>query len=436
MTRRLSVAAAAAFAVLALAACSKPIPSEPPPQGVLLDPIGRDFVALALEVDNYDPGFVDAYYGDPALQTAAKLKPRTADQLKAEAQRLMAAAEKVNPAGLSPIEQKRRTYLIGQSKAAFTRLEMKGGKTLSFQDEAEALFGVRPQLFPLESYEPTLARIEALVPGPGPLPERVDAFNKKYIVPADKLDAVMKAAIAECRKRTVAHITLPANEKFDLEFVKNKPWSGYNWYKGDGHSLIQVNTDLPVRIGRAVDLGCHEGYPGHHVLNLLTEENLTRKRGWAEFAINPLYGPQSLISEGSANYGIKLAFPGDDELKFEKAVLYPLAGLDPATADAYDAMRKASAALTGVQNTVANDYLAGRIDKAAAIALLQKYSVNSKATATQRVSFIDTYRSYIINYGIGMDMVEAHIVKAGDQSARWKAMEALLSEPSVPSDLK
>ena len=117
-------------------------------------------------------------------------------------------------------------------------------------------------------------------------------------------------------------------------------------------------------------------------------------------------------------------------------MLYPLAGLDPATAPAYDAMRKATADLSGAQNTIANDYLAHRIDRATAIAQMQKYGVSSLKAATQRVSFIDTYRSYIINYGIGKDMVRAHIEKAGDPAAKWKAMEELLSEPSVPADLK
>jgi hypothetical protein len=435
MNRRPVVAAVAALALLALAGCGKPEPA-PASQAAKLDPIGRAFVSLALEVDNYDPGFVDAFYGPEEWRTAAKAKPRTAEQLKAEAQRLVSEAEAVDAATLTPIEAKRRAYLIGQSKAAFTRLEMVGGKNLPFQDEAEALFGVRPELKPLESYDATLAKIDALAPGPGPLSERVDAFYKKYVVPADKQDAVMRAAIAECRKRTVAHIDLPANEKFDLEFVKGKPWSGYNWYKGAGHSLIQVNTDLPVRIGRAVDLGCHEGYPGHHVLNLLIEENLTKKRGWVEFTVNPLYGPQSLISEGSANYGIELAFPGDEQLKFEQETLYPLAGLDPKTAEAYAEMRKATADLAGAQNTIANDYLAHRTDRATAVAQMQKYGVSSLKAAEQRVSFIDTYRSYIINYGIGKDMVRAHIEKAGDQDAKWKAMEELLSQPSIPADLR
>ncbi len=425
---------AALLAALQLAATPVLAPSSP--EAAKLDGIARSFVTLSLEVENYDPGFVDAYYGPPQWQEAAKKKPRTADQLKAEAHRLVAAATAVDPARLSPIEKKRRAYLIGQSNAAAIRLDMAGGKHLPFQEEALALFGAKPEIKPLSYYDPILAKISALAPGEGDLSDRVEAFYARYNIPEDRLDAVMRAAIAECRRRTAAHIALPSDEKFDLEFVKNKPWSGYNWYKGAGHSLIQVNTDLPVRIGRAVDLGCHEGYPGHHVLNLLNEEKLTKGRGWIEFTINPLYGPQSLISEGSANYGIELAFPGDEELKFEQSVLYPLAGLDPNTAAAYLAMRDAADALYGAQYTVADAYFAGRIDRATAVAQMQKYAVSSKARAEQRVKFMDTYRAYIINYGLGKEMVRAHINKAGGQDARWKAMETLLSEPSVTADLK
>ena len=30
--------------------------------------------------------------------------------------------------------------------------------------------------------------------------------------------------------------------------MTNKPWGGYDWYKGNFHSVIQVNTDLPIYI--------------------------------------------------------------------------------------------------------------------------------------------------------------------------------------------
>ncbi len=90
-----------------------------------------------------------------------------------------------------------------------------------------------------------------------------------------------RPAIKAC-DRTVKHVTLPANERFTVEDVTNKSWSGYNWYQGDFRSLIQVNTDLPIYIDRAIDLACHEGYPGHHVDNALLEKHLVRDRGWTE----------------------------------------------------------------------------------------------------------------------------------------------------------
>src|SRR5207302_7941763 len=154
----------------------------------------------------------------------------------------------------------------------------------------------------------------------------------RFVIPSDRLSAVFDRAIAEGRRRTLQHVQLPAEERFTVEYVKNKPWSGYNWYQGGYRSLIQVNTDLPIYIDRAIDLACHEGYPGHHVYNALLEEHLVRDRGWVEISVYALFSPQSLIAEGTANYGIEVAFPsgerGDERLAFERDVLFPLAGLD------------------------------------------------------------------------------------------------------------
>ena len=103
------------------------------------------------------------------------------------------------------------------------------------------------------------------------------------------LDAVFQAAIAAARASTLKHIALPAGESFTVEYVTDKPWGGYNWYQGNFHSLIQVNTSLPIYIDRAIDLAAHEGYPGHHVYNVLLEKNLLRDRGWVEFSLYPLF---------------------------------------------------------------------------------------------------------------------------------------------------
>jgi len=281
-----------------------------------------------------------------------------------------------------------------------------------------------------------LARLERLVPGTGNLADRVDTFQNRFAIPADRLDAVFREATAECRRRTLRHISLPEGEEFRLEFVTGRSWSGYNWYQGNLRSLIQINTDHPIRISRAVDLGCHEGYPGHHVYNVLLEQRLARGRGWVEYMVYPLYSPQSLLAEGSANYGIDLAFPGPERLDYETRVLYPLAGLSTADAAAYLDLQRAMQALTGARFTIARDYLERRITREQAVELTQRYQLVSRARAEQSIAFTDQYRSYVINYGLGQDLVRAHVEAAGSDSAsRWAAMERILSQPTVPADL-
>ena len=418
-------------ALLFLAACASAPVAAPTADG--LDAVARDYVALILELGEREEGYVDAYYGPPEWLAAAKANPRTTPQLIQGAAALTVRLNAVPDRGLDAMSLQRKKYLLAHVSAAAARLRMISGETMSFADEAEALFGIRPETPPLSTYDPALAELDRLVPGTGPLGDRVAAFRARFVIPKDRLDVVMRAAIAECRARTARHIDLPANERFTLEFVNNKPWSGYNYYKGDANSLIQINTDLPIYIERAVDLGCHEGYPGHHVYNALLEQTFVKQRGWVEMSVYPLYSPMSLIAEGSANYGIDLAFPGHERTEYETRVLYPLAGLDPAMAEDGAHLLALTDRLKRAEYTIASDFLAGRIDRETALDQLQKYGLSDRARARQRLSFIETYRSYIINYGLGRDMVRAWVERQGPNP--WDGMETLLASQTLPTDL-
>ena len=401
-----------------------------------LDEIAKDYVQMQLEIGEREPGYVDAYYGPKEWAEAAKAAPRSLPALVKEATALTARTNAVDPAELDPLSVRRRAFLLAQLRAASTRLRMAQGEKLSFAEEAQGLFGVRVELKPLASYDPVLDRIAALVPGSGSLAERVDAFQNRFTIPKERLKPVFDAAIEECKRRTAQHIQLPPGERFTMEFVTGKSWSGYNYYQGDYDSLIQINTDLPIRISRAVDLGCHEGYPGHHALNMLLEQRLTKERGWIEYSIYPLYSPLSLIAEGTANYGIDLAFPGEQRLQYETQALYPLAGLPIEAADKYLALLEAMKDLQGARFTIARDYLEGRINRKQAVELTQKYQLVSKQRAEQSIGFTEQYRSYVINYGLGQDMARAFVEAAGaTPEARWAAFERIISEPTLPSDL-
>ena len=62
------------------------------------------------------------------------------------------------------------------------------------------------------------------------------------------------------------------------------------------------------------------------------------------------------------------------------------------------------------------------------------------ARAVQRVTFFDQYRSYVINYNLGKDMVRRYVEARGgtpdDPARRWEVFADLISSPRLPSGLQ
>jgi hypothetical protein len=367
-----------------------------------LNTVAERYVHLVLAFGQHDPDYVDAFYGPAEWKTQAEEQKKSLDAIGAEATELIAALAKIPDAATSGDEvlKLRREYLQKQVAALAARVRMLKGEKLKFDDESRALYdAVAPTYRQSGSdsdshFDQIIGQLESKIPGKGPLWERYENWRKPFVIPKEKLDAVFQAAIKECRARTLVHVALPPNESFTVEYVTNKPWGGYNWYKGNFHSVIQVNTDLPTYIDRAVDLAAHEGYPGHHVYNSLLEKNLVRDRGWVEFSVYPLFSPQSLVAEGTANFGRDVAFPTKTErMKFEKEVLFPAAGIDASRADEYYAVQDLMKGLDYATNEAARRLINGEIDESAAVQWLQKYAVMEPARAQQRVKFIQRYRS-------------------------------------------
>src|SRR5262249_33722506 len=111
---------------------------------------------------------------------------------------------------------------------------------------------------------------------------------------------------------------------------------------------------------------------------------------------------------------------------------------DAARADDYYAVQDLIKDLNFAGNEAARRLINGEIDESAAVQWLQKYAVMEPARAQQRVKFILRYRSYVINYNLGEDMVRRYIEKrsAGDPEKRWSEFGKLLSSPRLPSGLQ
>ena len=410
-------------------------PVTPP---TIVNEIAEAYVKLVLAMGQHDPDYVDAYYGPPEWKKQSETK-KPLDAIALEATQLRDQLAKISmPA--NEMERLRRAYLTKQLSALQARVRILKGEHLKFDEESHALYDAVAPKFPESHFQEILAKLEPKLPGEGPLLQRYENWRRAFVIPKDKLDTVFQLAIKACRERTLAHIKLPPGENFTVEYVTNKPWGGYNWYKGNYRSVIQVNTDLPIYIDRAIDLAAHECYPGHHVYNALLEKNLVRDRGWVEFSVYPLFSPQSLIAEGTANFGREIVFTKPERMAFEKEVLWPAAGIDPSRAEEFYTVQDLVKKLTYATNEAARRYVNGEIDANAAATWLQKYALMDEKRAKQATKFIEKYRSYVINYNLGEDTVRNYIEKRGgteqQPEQRWRAFEELLASPRLPGDIR
>ena len=406
-----------------------------------IEVIAEKYVRLVLQVGQYDSAVVDAYFGPeewkPNEQKAAIFPEET---LVNSANDLLSKCKTLLDSKSPNLNIRRVEILQKQLIALRTKVQMIGGKTYSFDEEAALLYDAEPPFYPLSYFDKLLDEMDQLLNGDAVLSSRYTKFMEQFIIPKNMLDSVFSVATAESRAITKQYLDLPTQENFVLEYVNDKVWSGYNYYQGDSQSLIQINTDFPIHIDRAIDLASHEGYPGHHIYMMLLDQNLVNTKGWMEYSVYPLFSPLSFISEGSANYGIDMVFPGEKRLAFERDVLFPIVGISKMKAEKFHKVQELKAKLKYAENEIARRYLNGIIGREEAVGMIETYLLFSPKKAIQRLNFIETNRSYVINYNLGRDQVAKHMKLSGADpelpEKRWQIFKELLSNPYSSSTLK
>ena len=406
-----------------------------------IEVIAEEYVRLVLQVGQYDSAVVDAYFGPeewkPNEQKAAIFPEET---LVNSANDLLSKCKTLLDSKSPNLNIRRVEMLQKQLIALRTKVQMISGKTYSFDEEAALLYDAEPPFYPLSYFDKLLDEMDQLLNGDAVLSSRYTKFMEQFIIPKNMLDSVFSVATAESRAITKQYLDLPTQENFVLEYVNDKVWSGYNYYQGDSQSLIQINTDFPIHIDRAIDLASHEGYPGHHIYMMLLDQNLVNTKGWMEYSVYPLFSPLSFISEGSANYGIDMVFPGEKRLAFERDVLFPIIGISKMKAEKFHKVQELKAKLKYAENEIARRYLNGIIGREEAVGMIETYLLFSPKKAIQRLNFIETNRSYVINYNLGRDQVAKHMKLSGADpelpEKRWQIFKELLSNPYSSSTLK
>ncbi|MGZ4290042.1 MAG: hypothetical protein ACXVQQ_00985 [Gaiellaceae bacterium] len=357
---------------------------------------GEDYVLLGLRLGRHGDGLVDAYYGPAELKAqvdAAELVPPW--QLVTDAAALHGSLAD--------------GWLRDQVAGCLMHARVLAGEEISYSDEVEGSYGVRPTRTPGAAYERVHAELDELLPGPGTLAERRQAWRERHLCPGDKAIALLNDLLPLLRARTLEVVELPEGERVTIEPVSGELWWAFNYYLGDLHSRVVLNTDVPTTGLDLVHLAAHEVYPGHHVDHSLKEQLLARDRGLVEETIAMVPTPQAVLSEGIAEIGADVVL--DEAAREEAYAIIRRHGVelvDPALSE------RISRAIDGLRTVSLNAALMIFEDGASldeAKAYVQKWTLNTPEQAAQSVRFVTdpTWRAYAITYSAGRELCGAYV---------------------------
>ncbi len=386
-----------------------------------IDAAAREYVRLAVALGERDHDSIDYYVGPPGWIEGVHEHPETFGQIRASASRLVSQLQST-----TSNEERRRDYLIAQLRAIAARVDILTGKSTSFDAESAALFGVKVE-GDLDQARIAAIRheLQRLLGGSGDLGEQYVRFSRGFVIPRERLAAVMSAALEGCRRQTLAHVPLPPGESVSVTYVEGAPWSGFSMYLGHYHSVLQVNLSFALGPEEVLNLACHEGYPGHHSFNSIRD---WKGHAWPEVALQPTFSPQSLLSEGAASYALDLAFPPPARVEFERTVLFPAAGLDPAAAARYVEVEHLIDQLRDSEAVIARDYLDQHLEFVRAEQALDADAAMADAVPT--LLYINEFRTYVVTYTMGRKLV-ARCVNGTSHEDTWARYLALMETPDT-----
>lgn len=383
------------------------------------------YLELGLRLGRHLDGMVDAYYGPVHLAARIDDEPvRGLPALEGDAKALIAELD----AGAGDLDAGRRRWLRAQLVGLHTVARKLGGHDVPYVEEVESCYGVTPTFVDHDQLADAHRRLDAVLPGSGPLAARLDAWRTTHLLTREQLTEAVHVLAEAFRERTRQAFGLPDGEHVEFELVTDQPWSGFNYYEGDLRSRVAVNTDLPVSSTAIGHLIAHEAYPGHHTEHCRKEVGLVRQRGRLEESIFLVGTPQCLLAEGLADTALEALLGPHPEPALAE-LLHPL-GVHYDT-EVVAAVGAASELLSGVRGNAAlllHDR--GRPEEEA-VAELERWSLLSHDRATKSVSFLThpTWRAYVFCYVAGHPLCRDFV--AGDPVR----FERLITEQFVPDDL-
>lgn len=395
------------------------------------DRIVREYLLLGLRLGKLVPGLVDSFTGDPALRRRVDNEPRPHPADLAD----RAAVLRRELAGAEDLDQARRRFLHAHLVAVETTARRLAGVRVGFVEEVRAYFEVDIVPGHPDTYRRAHAALAELLPGSGPLADRLADHRALDEVPPRKLAATVHALSGALRDRVRQRYGLPEGEVVEYEVVTDKPWSGFNYYLGGFRSRVAINADLGHRTSNLPHLVAHESYPGHHTEHCRKEVGLVGKRGYAEQSLFLINTPQCLMAEGMAELGLH-AVVGPGWGRWTEEIVADL-GL-PMDGELAERVEGALAGLLTVRQDAALMLHDRRAHPDDAVAFLRRWLLVPERRARQMLRFLadPLWRAYTTTYVEGVRLIRAWLDLRSPSDTLGDRYLRLLDEPLVPRTLR
>ena len=356
----------------------------------------EQYLVLGLRLGRHVDGLVDAYYGPAGLKEQVDgEEPIDAAQLAADADTLAGELDD--------------GWLRDQVRACGTYARVLAGEQLSYVDEVEGCYGVRPHKTSIDEIEAVHAELDELLPGEGSLFERREAWKKAHLAEGSLAVAVLEDLVPVLREHTAALIGLPEGEGLTLEPVHDEPWWAFNYYLGDLRSRVVMNIDVPTTGIDLIHLAAHEVYPGHHTEHAVKEQLLIRDRGLIEEGIQLVPTPQAVLSEGIAEIGRDVVLD-EDGLATAYGIL-SAHGIEVSDAELGERIDKVIDKLRAVGLNAAIQIHDEGMPLDEAQAYIERWSLVTPDQAARSIRFVTdpTWRAYAITYSAGRKLCDAYV---------------------------
>ncbi|MFK7829375.1 MAG: hypothetical protein AB8B57_06315 [Congregibacter sp.] len=411
---------AGALAAATLTACGQKSPEAQ------LDGFAHRYVEQAMHLDRLRPGEVDLYFGPQRLDTRGQPAEHSLEEMRAVVMALsadLAAFQREVQAGLQADRARRLGARVDHLGTVVAFLG--GDPALTYPEQARALYGVAWLEGETPETQSARERLESNLPGRGSLRARVAGLRQRLVVPAERRRQVFEKAFAECRSRTREHWSLPSDESVDITYTRDIRAARHS-YAGGGRSALLINPLAIATVDQAVDVACHEGYPGHHAQLVLFEAAAGEKGLELEDRIALLRSPLSAFREGAAVAGVDIVFPPSERLAFERDVLYPIAGLDPKLAERHNLIREDLARQALAVPAIIRDHEDRQLSDAEAINQLQSEALVASPRAL--FAFAHDVGAYLAGYTL-IDAALTARVQTLTPAETWLQLRRWLEKP-------